>query len=627
MGSYICFLLRRGGVADEEALHRLLDGFEAASFSLKNNAQDQSFTSSGKVLQLPTRHALLDTAAYASESAQPEFEWTDDAMSIKAELSLLAGVDPDSIDENTSFLGLGLDSIDTIKLSARLKMTGITLTNSQLIKGQTIAVFSEILQQRTDAADHLPAVLSALVSSTSAMLREELVKDGIDLTGVEAVLPPTPLQEAMVSDMIESGFRRYFNHDILEVGSNVDMSKLKQAWATVVEQSPILRTGFVAIDKPALDVAYCQVVASAAKMPFTEVQLGHVDDLSAITENARMWAVKGGGNSGLFQLMFANITGRQYVVLSISHALYDGWSLGLLHQDVKAAYHGVYSPRPSYQNYLDQILHSAGSQADNFWSGFLSGVHPTHLQPENTLEKERSVVRSEAASRHSAAAVQGFCKRHAVSLQALGHACWAAVLSSLSKSLDVTFGVVLSGRDSEAAERLLYPAMNTVATRAILHGKVLGLLRYTQENLANIHQFQHYPLRKAQRAAGSPGRGLFNTLFILQRTPVLLGDDELMRSVDGFSDVEYPVCLEMENVHGSLVWRMACDSAYFSTPDVARILHQLDAVLDFMISDPNADVISFSSEGVSVCSLPPFELEPETARLLHQQGGQRRSPA
>ncbi len=166
----------------------------------------------------------------------------------------------------------------------------------------------------------------------------------------------------------------------------------------------------------------------------------------------------------------------------------------------------------------------------------------------------------------------------------------------------------------------MYPTMNTVAVRAILHGTVSSLLRYMQDNMANASQFQHYPLRKAQRtamatAASHPGAGLFNTLFMLQHSSPLAREntktagEPIMRSIDGgFSDVEYPVCLEMEVVDNSLVWRTACDSAYVSAAGASQLLHQLDVVLGFMMNDTQRRVLDFDTGGVSVCGLPAFDL-------------------
>lgn len=126
-------------------------------------------------------------------------------------------------------------------------------------------------------------------------------------------------------------------------------------------------------------------------------------------------------------------------------------------------------------------------------------------------------------------------------MQALGQTCWALVLGSYLKSLEVVFGVVLSGRDTEEANHIMYPTMNTVVVRSILHGSTKQMLQDMQDGCANATQYQHFPLRKVQAAARTNGGKLFDSLFILQRNPGFTHGENLYKSVGGDSSVEVSV--------------------------------------------------------------------------------------
>ncbi len=217
--------------------------------------------------------------------------------------------------------------------------------------------------------------------------------------------------------------------------------------------------------------------------------------------------MEGAGGSKLFQLAFVQVRNRQYLVLSIAHALYDGWSLGLLHRDVHAAYNGEYVARETYIPYLGHILQSGSQEADNFWEYFLTGAVPTCIPPKIQDNGGTKIVnRTEASSSTPLAVAREYCANHAISLQVMGQACWAAVLSRLVGSLDISFGVVLSGRETEAVECLLFPTMNTIIVRTLLLGTVSGLLQYMHENMININQFQHYPHPKSSEICQSGSR-------------------------------------------------------------------------------------------------------------------------
>jgi hypothetical protein len=101
---------------------------------------------------------------------------------------------------------------------------------------------------------------------------------------------------------------------------------------------------------------------------------------------------------------------------------------------------------------------------------------------------------------------------------------------------------VLSGRDFDGADEIMFPAMNTVPVRAILHGSYRDMLSYMQENGAMTLKHQHTPLREIQRLVNTGGTRLFDTIFLYQRSQASADNErQLYDSVGGASDVE--VCL------------------------------------------------------------------------------------
>ncbi|EAA31066.2 hypothetical protein GE21DRAFT_8575 [Neurospora crassa] len=545
------------------------------------------------------------------------FIWTEATKTIHEQIAILAEVAADTVTETTSILELGLDSIDTIKLSARLRQLGVSIKPSELMKGQTIEGLLPYLEKQkltngTQAnGDNLrEKTFSSLRDKWVDKIREQQEGD------VETVLPATPLQDGMVAEMVHSDFQLYFNHNIMEIEPHVGLGKLKSAWQTVVANSPILRTSFFMVDDPTLDFAYLQVVHQQLPAEaMTELEIEREEDLSKITDYATARARKAGGHASLLQLVFATLGDRRFVVLSIAHALYDGWSLSLLHQDVQAAYEGRYTPRPSYEAYLEEILRSGDDRSTAFWSGYLAGAKPT-FYPQLSLEQSSVIYQHETTSQSDFYKIKSFTKQQAITLQTLGQACHAAVLATVIRSLDVMFGAVLSGRaGSEEAEQLMFPTMNTVAVRSVLHGDVKSWLRYMQGVSNDIGGREHFPLRKMQRLVKEGGQ-LFNTLFVLQRgVPggnTGAGGEVLVRSVGGSSAVEYPVCVEMEVVSGAdggekLVWRTACDSRFVDGEKGAEeLLKKLDKVLGYLVESGEKSVLEFQEGKMRVCGLDGF---------------------
>ncbi|KAK7747240.1 NRPS [Cytospora paraplurivora] len=615
-GELQVLLVSQKDVADEKSLHDMIDSLERMASSAVENPQGLVAATRGdRVANDPQETPYTSTVKAAPQglalTEEEDLEWAPHAMAIRREMAGLADMETTLIKHNTTLLELGLDSIDTIKLSARLRRAGIPLSNGELVKGQSIANLIAILQAKQTSKDEShDSGYSSDVEDSSNSLQTYLAANGHHLDNVEQALPPTPLQDSMVGKMIQSDFRTYFNHDILELSPLVDVQQLKEAWLTVINHSPILRTTFVEVESPAFDFAYAQVVVKGSSPAVREVVIQSPDDFSSVVEQARLRAQEGRGRSDLLQVTFARASEKMYVVLSIAHALYDGWSLGLLHQDVASAYHGTYAPREPYTEYLGEIMRSCKDGAKGFWTEYMSGTVPT-LFPAAQETTQPVSNRAEATLATPASTLKSFCKRHAISQQAVAQACWAAVLAFHCKRLDVTFGIVLSGRETEASEGMLFPTMNTVPVRTVLYGSVSNFLRYMQDNMSSISQFQHFPLRKIQALVKGRGDWLFNTLFILQNSNAEKstegqGVEQLMKSVEGTSAVEYPVCVEMEIVGDKIIWRAAGDDRYLTADGTESLLQEVDSVLQFLVTSPDGDVLKFGEDGVSVCGFPAF---------------------
>ncbi|OTB09392.1 hypothetical protein M426DRAFT_50371 [Hypoxylon sp. CI-4A] len=610
-------IFAQGNTAAVSSLDAILDVFSQALVEIANSDNDTPHSSSHSSSSIPspkfTHVQNLSPTIPKIPNKSGFFQEGSQESQIRHEVAVLAGLPDEDIHETTNLFELGLDSIDSIKLSMRLRKLGVHVTVSELRKNPTIEsiLLSHGSAQSNGTGDH--DQLASLERST-AFLRDCLTQDGHDLQNVSAVLPTTPLQDSMVADMLLSGFNRYFNHDVLEISSGVDINRLKSAWALVYAHSPILRTAFAEIDNPNSKAAFCQIVQEQALEFNPSVKLPSLNNISTILRQAQDKAIAANGTSGLFQLTIVSTPENQYLVLSIAHALYDGWSLDLLHKDVQAAYEGRYSMRAGYEPCLSRILFGSTAAAENFWADYLNDIRPTILENNQSPSEDNdpNTHRSELVSHLDPRGLKALCQKYRITPQVLAQGCWAPVLASMTNSLDVVFGVVLSGRDSDEAQELLFPMMNTAPLRAVIHGTAVEYFHYLQTTMSEIMEFQHLPLREVQKMAGFKGDKLFNTLFLLQNSKQgqLSSESSIWKSVHTSSAVDYPLCVEMNITENSVIWHIAGDEHYLSKQDVERTLNDLERVLQHFAND-DVDVLEFDNkaEKVSMCGLEPFQLD------------------
>ncbi|UPX14186.1 uncharacterized protein EKO05_0004676 [Ascochyta rabiei] len=573
-------LVTQGHVSSAKTSNELLNRFEEALMSalkdpstvLEELISTNESNLNGVVDGEPNTNGLNDTT---------EFEWTENASTIREEIASLTGVETVEVYESMSIFELGLDSIDAIKLSSRLKRRGVNMPVSGIMRGLTI---KNMLKNVTSEQIDKPQSETGFASRKKE-LRRYVDQHSVDSSDINNVLPLTPLQEAMVAEMIASDYTRYYNFDVAELAAGTDIDRLQKAWHTVIESTPILRTTFVEVDDPQIDGSFAQVVVN--QRPFelwterTKLENDRRPNFPVILEDIRRAAVQTKTLDPPVKITLLETPKTSYQILSIAHALYDGWSLVLLHNAVHAAYHGQYTPRPSYEAALADIISGSGSDAAGFWQDYLTGLKPSLFPRRQIDSKEaREVYRMEHASDMGLSHIAYFAKNSKVSLQTLGQTVFALTLASYVGSLDVTFGCILSGRDDD----------------------------YVQDNFNNIKQWQHFPLRKAAALADAQGK-LFDSLFIYQKTVEEQSStrDRLYKSVEGQSDTEYPICVEMETVNGNLKWRCAVKEEVMSRDGAQLLLKRLDEVLYSIIEHPNSPSIQSTPQGTSVCGLPIFE--------------------
>jgi len=605
-GDVLLLIIGQGSHIDQEVASKLLAQVEAALLGMQDeNAIVPNYSS------LTNGHANEShlngyTRDEIITNGNTPFAWTPEALIIKFEIETLAKAS--DISATASIFALGLDSIDVIKLASRLKKRGVQLSVSSIIRNQSISKMVEQIAPKTEDLISQPNI--SLGGYTERL--ERYLKDADKWPhDAETVLPATPLQEGMVAEMIRSEYTRYFNHDLFIVAEDVDMEKLKDAWTELVNKHGILRTSFVEIDDVDLPMSFAQAIHKPLDKVWQTVGLPRSNELEQEMPKIIERVIEEAKHGRLLRLTHISHGDNRYYLLSIAHALYDGWSLQAMHSDIMALYHGKRVKRPDPSATLEQVLNQDTPAALKFWRTTLSGL-PKSSFPLHTAKNSATVHRSERHSSHKLADIQSFCRTHSTPLGPLTQTVYALLLSSYLQRLDVVFGSVLSCRDTDEASEVLFPLMNTVAVRGVVHGSLEEMVRWMREGSERSREWQSFPLRRLQVETGT----LFDTLFIFQGRARKSAEVALYQSVESISEVEFAVCVEVEIVEDELIWRTACRDNARTEKETQELLVALDTILGRILQTPNAQTIIAEGDGISVCGQPQFQNagvhEPET---------------
>ncbi|MFH8986929.1 amino acid adenylation domain-containing protein [Streptomyces sp. NPDC017940] len=412
------------------------------------------------------------------------------------------------------------------------------------------------------------------------------------------IWPVSPLQKGLLFHSmmaLESGaaFDAYLCQYTLHLSGDIDPARLRTACQALVRRHPALRAAFV----PGPDDELVQLVMDTVELPWEQRDYR---DLNDAAREARLEEFLAEDLTVLFDparppmLRMALLTlapDRHELVLTVHHALFDGWSLPLLTQDLLRLYAADGDlgalPRPrSYREYLTWLSRQDTAEPARAWQRELDGVEePTLLFPGAESDAESTGIGLSDVPL-SAAHARDLARRaadHGVTLNTLVQGAWGVLVGHLTGRQDVLLAAPASGRpptlagvDSIVGMFLNAPPVRVRYSAGDSLGQVLSDLQARQAGLLEHH---HYSLADIQRGAGLPT--LFDSAigfesFPLDREAIAEAGAAAGFTVTGmrtFTATHYPVTVYV----------------YPDGPQLRLVVHYQRHVLDQDAADALAD--------------------------------------
>ncbi|ETV91420.1 hypothetical protein H310_13969 [Aphanomyces invadans] len=365
-------------------------------------------------------------------------------------------VDVGVIGKNTSFFALGGDSISVIRVVAACKQVGLSITAAAFMKGLVLSRVASAAVSGLSADVSYPRV--SLPDEVTAMVAGEWAAS-LALTKY-VVYPVTPLQGGMIYATVNAR-GAYVAQMPMRLRTGGVGAKLSSAFRSVVQQNDVLRSTFVTTARGIFQV----IREDAADVEVAEVRVSSLDAFLA-QDYARGFAV---GDKFFVRLALVEAEDGSFAVLTIHHALYDGWSLSMLMGDLMDAYSGVAVPsRPSFCNVVDYIEAQDAGATEAYWRSYLDGAVPSPIGSLVDLSPEAGEARPlSTVCKVSMADLTKAAQRCGVTVADLTKLAWAATLRKYTRQDDVVFGEVLANRDIAVkdADRIMGPLISTVPCR------------------------------------------------------------------------------------------------------------------------------------------------------------------
>ncbi|MFU2510246.1 amino acid adenylation domain-containing protein [Pseudoalteromonas sp. ASV78] len=450
----------------------------------------------------------------------------------------------------------------------------------------------------------------------------QYVKSVIGQGGIERVTPEQKSQGVPLSfaqqrlwfiDKLTGQNASYHVQGGFKLVGSLNIEALTQAFKSVVERHESLRTTYIERDGEPLQVVneacdfdinilegeggeanICQVLLDEANRPFNLQQ-----DLM------------------LRVMLIRQSNTEHYLLFTMHHIATDGWSVGVMLQELNSLYQAYNNnqnnPLPAldfqYVDFANWQRKSTDEETltkqQEYWQHTLAGAPEVHSLPLD-YPRPPHVSQDGAVYRHSldeklSLAIKDLCQAQQCTLFMVLQGSYALLLNRWSNEKDIVMGTPIANRTQAEFFPLIGFFVNTLVLRSKIEGEqsFIEYIQKVKSNTLDAYENQNIPfdtlvenLNPQRSDSYSP---IFQLMFSLQnnQVPEFDFDGVTFSPITGDERIaKFDITLNIEDKNGQL----ACDWEYnpklFSQDTIKALASAYETLLGHITTSPDSPVLS-----------------------------------
>lgn len=417
---------------------------------------------------------------------------------------------------------------------------------------------------------------------------------------------------------LDPGSAAYNVNAPLALKGRLNVPVLEQTLAEVQRRHESLRTTF-----RALDGQPTQVVAPDQPVPLACVDLSAWPE-SERAQNARLLIKKASmrpfdlARGPLWRTILVRVSEDEHVVLlTMHHAISDGWSMGVLVQEVAAIHRAFADSQPStlpdlsiqypdFAHWQRRWFQGEALEAQlDYWKRQLAGSEqslelPTD-RPRPAMQSSRGGHQYMVFPAALTDSLKELSHREGATLFMMFVAAFKVLLYRYTGQEDISIGTPIANRSRHEMEGLIGFFINTL----VLRTKVAGNLRF-RELLSQVREVslgayahQELPFEKLVEEL-QPNRDLsrtpfFQVMLVLQNAPRSVLDIPGLE-VESFNveseSAKFDLTLELEDTEQTLAGKIEYNTDLFDPTTIRRLFTHLHNLLESIVNNPDEQVSS-----------------------------------
>src|SRR6185503_9204454 len=392
----------------------------------------------------------------------------------------------------------------------------------------------------------------------------------------------------------------------------LNLLALEQTLNEIIRRHEVLRTSFALVDEQPV-----QVIVPAVSLSLTVQELTSLAEPEREAELLRLVEAEAHqpfdlSRGPLLRVKLWRLSESEHVVLlTMHHIITDGWSLGVLINEVAVLYRafaaGEAAPLPELPvQYVDFALWQrerlAGEELErqlSYWRQQLVEA-PALLElptdrPRPPLQTFNGAHEAFTLSAETTQALQRLSRSSDVTLFMTLLAVWQVLLQRHSGQQDIVVGTSIANRNRAETEGLIGFFVNMLVLRTNVSGDptFLELLNRVKEVCLGAYAHQDVPFEKLVEEL-QPERSLnhsplFQVVLTLQNAPMgalELPDLVLSTIEQQRAETQFDLILNMQEAEGKLSGALHYNTDLFEAATIKRMLGHFQTLLAAVVADP-----------------------------------------
>lgn len=412
-----------------------------------------------------TLENLAMLQAHGKSKQRPE---TDMERRLQQLWATVLGIEPESIGRDSSFLRIGGESIAAMRLVAAAREVNLSLTVADIFKAPLLSQLALIVKEKlpVEQIQDTPTPFSLLGLDEPQPFIQQFVVPQLDnnMGDIRDILPTTDFQELAISEALQTPPSR-LPHLILDLPADINFARLESACESLITHYQILNTVFIKVNEKVW-----QALLSNFKPAF-DIFDANNKDMAAFINHLCAEDISRPRRFGRSLIRFMAVkhrSGAHKLVFRISHAQFDGFSLGDILHTLSSIYHQEWLPQPVSFSRFVHFIASKKTESLKYWASRLQGscypgcvsnklANPSD-SPTDRLTMKRTIPMPDTH------------RQEGVSLATIFHAACAITLSRQYKQEEVVFGRLVTGRSMlpSTLQNVVGPCMTEIPIRTTI---------------------------------------------------------------------------------------------------------------------------------------------------------------